>query len=491
MKSLTAPTHFAAISMLVVLLALAFGLSLRSSVEAQTQNCVDPNITADSTAFEQGHTITVNINTNSGQFTQTECDCLKTAFTNWNQANNSNWSGVQFNATCSTTVLVSTNSSGQVTSGSADQYQVNRSTVGLGSLSVGATGGTLGSDHRVNAVTNIHPNVTNCTALAQTMAHEIGHTMGLGDCTNCTQAGQSVMVGVPCGQWDANHVNCLAPDYNNTAQGRSDPTNCDNSTVHESAYPCTNHNQFECEWLDGTWDEPSCTCNLPNPQGCPDTCTTPQAYYPAVCFGPVDWCMYPNTGCEPGLEAQGRCCCSSNTPIVIDLLGNGFSLTSYDAGVNFDLSGSGVPGRISWTAANTDDALLALDRNGNGTIDNGTELFGNFTPQPQPPVGVARNGFLALAEYDKPASGGNGDEVIDSHDTIYSSLRLWRDVNHNGVSEMGELTSLSVWQVTAISLEYKELRRRDRWGNMFRYRAEVDGKNSRRWAYDVVFRTGP
>ena len=81
--------------------------------------------------------------------------------------------------------------------------------------------------------------------------------------------------------------------------------------------------------------------------------------------------------------------------------GSGFTLTSVEAGVRFDITGTGKTLLISWTAANSTNAWLALDRNGNRVIDSGVEISGNNTPQPNPATGVSKNGFLALAMFDK------------------------------------------------------------------------------------------
>lgn len=163
----------------------------------------------------------------------------------------------------------------------------------------------------------------------------------------------------------------------------------------------------------------------------------------------------------------------------------------------FDIRGDSHAIQISWTAAGSGNAFLALP-GADGLIHNGKELFGNFTPQP---ASSHPNGFLALAEYDKPESGGNGDNIIDDKDAVFSRLRLWIDEKHDSISQPNELHTLPELGIHALALSYFESSRKDEFGNQFRYRTRVNPDQRRerqdktasgepgRWAYDVFFVT--
>jgi hypothetical protein len=174
------------------------------------------------------------------------------------------------------------------------------------------------------------------------------------------------------------------------------------------------------------------------------------------------------------------------SPIIIDTTGNGFQLSSAVEGAFFDISGNGTPTRVGWPVSGSGNAFLALPGT-NGIVNNGTQLFGNFTPQPE---SSTPNGFAALAVYDQPDHGGNADEVIDEKDQIFSSLRLWADDNHDGVCQPNELHRLPEMGVLSISLQYSESGRTDQFGNVFRFKAKVNAGVSSdsgvgRQAYDV------
>ena len=235
---------------------------------------------------------------------------------------------------------------------------------------------------------------------------------------------------------------------------------------------CTSSTPQACEALGWYWNFTNSSCQ-PDPWYCDQE--------PMICGVGQSW-SFETCRCE-----------TTASPILLDVQGDGFNLTDGEGGVKFDLNGNGLKEKLSWTAPGSDDAWLALDRNGNGAIENGTELFGNFTPQPEPPPGEEKNGFRALAEYDKVENGGNGDGLINRRDSIASSLRLWQDTNHNGISEPSELHTLPELGLKTLHLDYKKSRRVDQYGNQFRYRAKVRDVHDAqigRWAWDVFLVSG-
>ena len=132
-------------------------------------------------------------------------------------------------------------------------------------------------------------------------------------------------------------------------------------------------------------------------------------------------------------------------PLVLDLDGDGIETLPINTTtpVMFDLNNSGVKKSVGWIKS--DDGFLVMDRNGNGTIDTGAELFGDATPLSG--GGTATDGFAALAQFDS-----NLDGQMTADDSAFANLRVWRDLNQNGLSEVGELSTLAALNITSINV---------------------------------------
>lgn len=184
---------------------------------------------------------------------------------------------------------------------------------------------------------------------------------------------------------------------------------------------------------------------------------------------------------------DGTQCVMSNTPILIDTGNDGYRLTSVEDGVRFDLDVDGQPELVAWTPPDSNDCWLAMDRNGNGRIDDGSELFGNKAPayadQAEP---TTADGFAGLQFLEGPTYGrSRADGVIDADDAPFNRLLFWCDANHNGASESTELQSAADAGYTAFRTDSKMVGRKDRWGNLFRLKGAATGPHGEQTIYDV------
>jgi len=160
-------------------------------------------------------------------------------------------------------------------------------------------------------------------------------------------------------------------------------------------------------------------------------------------FGDIKWMAGVLIGINQLFEQACTVWRLNPDPLVFDMDSDGFEILDVEEGVYFDEDSTGLKEKTQWV--DSDDALLAMDLNGDGVINDGSELFGSSTVLAD--GSLAKTGFEALAQYDS-----NGDMVIDEQDEMFSELLLWQDVNTDGISQANELYTLEQAGVSSISL---------------------------------------
>ncbi|WP_158087946.1 calcium-binding protein [Neisseria dumasiana] len=140
-------------------------------------------------------------------------------------------------------------------------------------------------------------------------------------------------------------------------------------------------------------------------------------------------------------------------PLVLDLDGDGIETVGTQGyhGALFDHNKDGIRTATGWVSA--DDGLLVIDRNSDGLINNGNELFGDSTALKD--GNNAEHGYAALKELDT-----NSDGLIDAQDEAFKQLRVWRDLNQDGISQENELFTLESLNIQSLNTAYQDVNTR-------------------------------
>ncbi|MEM6255987.1 MAG: SdrD B-like domain-containing protein, partial [Cyanobacteria bacterium P01_D01_bin.156] len=138
-----------------------------------------------------------------------------------------------------------------------------------------------------------------------------------------------------------------------------------------------------------------------------------------------------------------------HSPIALDLTGDGIQTISIDEGVTFDMLETGNAVNTGWLSG--EDGFLAVDNNGDGLISSRGELFG----------GLVGEGFAKLESFDT-----NGDGLVNEADDLFADLRLWQDINQNGVTDSGELVNLATAGITDLVTGHTDVFSTDAAGNI-------------------------
>jgi hypothetical protein len=248
----------------------------------------------------------------------------------------------------------------------------------------------------------------------------------------------------------------------------------------------------------------------------PNVYWTPDLYYHVVQVGdkwPFD--IDPHKFPQTAPRKEGR----YSSPLVIDLEGKGFAdaFTSLQDGIRWDFDGFGHMQQMAWTNPKRKIGFLFLDRMNkghrtapgliadppNGKVDSAFELFSDIAYQPilsdDDRKEVAANpqfegnGFRALAYFDLPYAGGNGDGKIDAEDQVWSRLKVWVDTAHDGDSRNGDEYTLDELGIKSISTKFVKSPRTDKYGNQLRFQGTLEmvkAGPSVPPIYDVFFVSG-